>query len=176
LGVLGPDTINEALDEFDTEPGSVLEVESRLLISQGWVRAALDRAFACHDVESIIAELETFATPEFVRVEDQSEVQTWARRTLDALALRSPTSLKIALEAIRMAEREDYRLSDVLQRDLAMNLNTAFAVRTPPLSFFYSLNYSLECFSVILKVRGYSRFPYWGDERARERGPCQQTT
>jgi Enoyl-CoA hydratase/isomerase len=123
----------------------MLEAESQLSISRGQVCAALDRAFACNNVESIIAELETFAAPEFVRVEDQSRVQKWARMTLDALAQRSPTSLKITLEAVRIAEREDYTLSDYCRDLYAHPL---------PLSSLCALNYSLECFSFILKSQG----------------------
>ncbi|KAF9505267.1 hypothetical protein BS47DRAFT_1489885 [Hydnum rufescens UP504] len=96
----------------------------------GQVRIALDGASACKDVESVIAELETFAAPESVREEDRSEVEKWARMTLDVPALRSPTSLKAAFEAIRIAGRKDY---NPLQRDLAINI--AFAVSTSPPSF-----------------------------------------
>ncbi|KAF9505270.1 hypothetical protein BS47DRAFT_1400580 [Hydnum rufescens UP504] len=39
----------------------------------------------------------------------------------DALALGSPASLKVTLEAVRMAEQEDHILSDALQRHLAVN-------------------------------------------------------
>ncbi|KAF9514898.1 hypothetical protein BS47DRAFT_1391997 [Hydnum rufescens UP504] len=77
------------------------EAESQLSISQGEVRVALDRAFSRKDVESIIAELETLAAPE------------------------SPTNLKVTLEAVRIAERDDFRLSDALQMELG--IATAFA-------------------------------------------------
>ncbi|KAF9508903.1 hypothetical protein BS47DRAFT_1414311 [Hydnum rufescens UP504] len=154
LEVLGPHTINETLSEFDTEPGSMLEAESQLSISRGQVRAALDRAFACNDVESIIAELENF-----VRAEDQSEVQTWARRTLDALALRSPTSLKVTLEALRMAEREDYRLSDALQRDLA--INTAFTSGATP-------DFNTGVTSVLVNKDPANKRPNWSPSTLEE--------
>jgi 3-hydroxyisobutyryl-CoA hydrolase len=169
LEALGPHTINETLNEFDTEPSSAPEAESQLSISRGEVRVALDRAFSRKDVESIIAELETFAAPESVPAEHQTDVQKWARSTLDALALRSPTSLKVTLEAVRIAGRDDFRLSDALQMELG--IATAFAVRTffPSHPFVFYVHASL--YISFQKVRGQPRFRYWSEECARGQGP-----
>jgi len=56
------------------------------------LRPAIDRHFAHASVEEIVASLEAERAPEH---------GDWARRTLEALAKRSPTMLKVTLEQLR---------------------------------------------------------------------------
>ncbi|KAH9950202.1 3-hydroxyisobutyryl-coenzyme A hydrolase [Amylocystis lapponica] len=89
----------------------------------GPVRAALDAAFAHDTAEAIVAALEDLA-----RDSAHEPVRAWARETLDALALRSPTSLKVALAAVRRGRRMS--LLEALQME--MNLATAFCHGVTP--------------------------------------------
>ena len=91
LGLVGP-TVNAAAalycglaNEF-AGPGAPAPGELEAL------RPAIDRHFAHLRVEAIVASLEAERGDAFT---------TWARRTLDALARRSPTMLKVTLEQLR---------------------------------------------------------------------------
>ncbi|KAK7694060.1 hypothetical protein QCA50_003636 [Cerrena zonata] len=83
----------------------------------GAKRSALDFAFRHDKVESIIEDLEAIA-----QKHQSEDVKEWAQKTLDALNLRSPTSLRIALTAIRRGKH----LS--LREALQMELNFATAI------------------------------------------------
>lgn len=87
----------------------------------GAKRLALDLAFSQHTVEEIIAQLESFLTVE------NKEVQKWAADTLEMLHMRSPTSLKVALRAIRQGRRQT--LLEALNMEL--KIATAFCVSYP---------------------------------------------
>ncbi|EJD53137.1 3-hydroxyisobutyryl-coenzyme A hydrolase isoform 1 [Auricularia subglabra TFB-10046 SS5] len=83
-------TINTTIEEFyqerhNDEPATVI---------QGDVRAALDRAFSFDTVDEIVAELKNIEATGGV-------VGEWAKTALYDLHMRSPTSLRVALEAIR---------------------------------------------------------------------------
>lgn len=84
----------------------------------GAVRTALDIAFRHNKVEAIISELEAMVGTE------NREVQKWATDTLEMLHLRSPTSLKVALQAIRRGRKLSLR--DAL--DMELKIATAFCV------------------------------------------------
>ena len=87
----------------------------------GSVRAALDSAFSHKSVEAIFESLE-----EYKRSPDKDEqVKAWATSTLEALNLRSPTSLRVALHALR--ENKDRGLIDALRTELG--IATALCVR-----------------------------------------------
>ncbi|EAU88738.2 3-hydroxyisobutyryl-Coenzyme A hydrolase isoform 1 [Coprinopsis cinerea okayama7 len=88
--------------------------EPRSLLTGG-VRAALDAAFRHNEVEQIFASLE-----ELSQVEDAS-IKQWAQETLQKLNQRSPTSLKVALAAIRRGKKLD------LAQAMAMELRIAGA-------------------------------------------------
>ncbi|KAF9482807.1 3-hydroxyisobutyryl-CoA hydrolase [Pholiota conissans] len=85
-------------------------------------RVALDIAFGKPTVEGIITELESFA-----KIENE-EVRSWAQNTLAMLHLRSPTSLKVALRAIRQGAKLSLR--DALNMELKMA--TAFCRGATP--------------------------------------------
>jgi 3-hydroxyisobutyryl-CoA hydrolase len=84
----------------------------------GAKRVALDYAFRHNSVEEIIGDLGSFTM-----AEDPS-VKQWASETLATLHTRSPTSLKVALEAIRRGKRTT--LVQVLNMEL--KIATAFCV------------------------------------------------
>ncbi|KDR81742.1 hypothetical protein GALMADRAFT_135147 [Galerina marginata CBS 339.88] len=82
----------------------------------GAKRVALDYAFRHNTVEEIVKDLEIFAQSE------DMEVAKWAANTLTMLHLRSPTSLKVALEAIRRGSK----LSLLQALDMELKIATAF--------------------------------------------------
>ncbi|KAA6408410.1 MAG: 3-hydroxyisobutyryl- hydrolase [Lasallia pustulata] len=77
----------------------------------GPLRQAIDRCFHHHALEDILAAL---------RREEQSAGATaaWAAQTRRALAERSPTSLKVALRAMRVAAR--WSIAETFQREWAL--------------------------------------------------------
>lgn len=95
----------------------------------GATRVALDYAFRHHAVEKIIADLEAMSKTEDPRV------RQWALDTLKMLHARSPTSLKVSLEAIRRG-RQMTTLGQALNMEL--KIATAFCV-----SFSYNTNIPL---------------------------------
>ena len=107
--------INELLEEArsDEDPGS----GTTSIV--GAKREAIDAAFGNNTVEKIIASLTEMSSHH-----DDENIRNWAVETLDTLALRSPTSLKVALAAIRRGKT--MTLLDALQME--MNIATAFCV------------------------------------------------
>ena len=106
--------INDAIEEFYQEPHSG---EQPMLI-QGDIRRLLDRAFGCSSVEDIMRAL------------DQAQARggktgAWAKATLNDLQMRSPTSLCVALEAVRRGKHLR-TLADALKMELA--IATAYCV------------------------------------------------
>lgn len=89
----------------------------------GKVRSALDTAFSKQTVEEIMASLTRYS-------ENADDVGRWAKATLEELSLRSPTSLRVSLEAVRRGKKSS--LSEVL--DMELGIATAYIVR---LSFLY---------------------------------------
>lgn len=85
----------------------------------GAKRVALDSAFRHNTVEEIFAEL-----AEISKGHSDEGVRQWAAETLKTLELRSPTSLKVALAAVRRGKR--MTLLEALQME--MNIATAFCV------------------------------------------------
>jgi 3-hydroxyisobutyryl-CoA hydrolase len=78
----------------------------------------LDAAFAPSSVEKIFDHLEKF------KKSDDAAVAEWAEQTLANLNLRSPTSLKVALEAVRKGKKQS--LKETIQMELG--IATAFCV------------------------------------------------
>ena len=89
----------------------------------GAVRDALDDAFSQKTVEDIVSRLRHHADGKSKN--SSADVVQWAKDTLAMLEDRSPTSLKVALRAIRRAKKMN------LVDTLAMELNIAkkFCVR-----------------------------------------------
>ncbi|KAG6814570.1 hypothetical protein H0H92_000098 [Tricholoma furcatifolium] len=83
--------INNAVEEFSAERSP----DEKPYVFSGDTRAALDYAFRHNEIEEIFQDLETFVN------HSSSAVSQWAKETLEALHMRSPTSLKVALKAIR---------------------------------------------------------------------------
>lgn len=105
--------INAAIEDHVGEPD---EGGNPLV---GDVRAALDGAFGHNKVEEIFARLEELANSE------SEAVSKWAKETLASLQLRSPTSLKVALQAVRRGK--NLSLANALRME--MGIATAFLVR-----------------------------------------------
>ncbi|KAG5636410.1 hypothetical protein H0H81_008150 [Sphagnurus paluster] len=103
--------INNTVEEFVAER---LPEEPPLVLA-GDVRRALDFAFRHNAVEKIIKDLEVLAK------HTSPAISQWATATLQALHLRSPTSLKVALKAIRQGK------SMTLLQALDMELKIATA-------------------------------------------------
>jgi 3-hydroxyisobutyryl-CoA hydrolase len=88
----------------------------------GAKRIALDTAFRHSTVEAIFKELENLSGI------DNEEVKKWAADTLATLQLRSPTSLKVALEAVRRGSR----MSLLQALDMELKIATAFCRGASP--------------------------------------------
>ena len=102
--VTGSD-VNSVIDEFTTQP---LPKLSETLM--GAHRQAIDDAFGQSSVEEIIQVLENFK-------ENRPEVGKWAAETLETLYARPPTSLKVALEAVRRGVKM-HNVAQALQQEL----------------------------------------------------------
>lgn len=107
--------INDLLEQESSERDPD-EVASSFV---GAKRVALDSAFSHNTVEEIIAELAKTSNHH-----EEEDVRQWASDTLEMIHLRSPTSLKVALAAIRRGK--SMSLLDALQME--MNIATAFCV------------------------------------------------
>lgn len=103
--------LEEARSERDPE-----EVSTAIV---GAKREALDAAFSHNTVEKIVAALQDISSSH----RDEG-VRQWAVETLEEIDKRSPTSLKVALAAIRRGKH--MTLLDALQME--MNIATAFCV------------------------------------------------
>ncbi|KAF8798139.1 3-hydroxyisobutyryl-CoA hydrolase [Phlegmacium glaucopus] len=89
----------------------------------GAKRSALDSAFRHNTVEQIIKDLETFS-----QTSVDASVKQWASDTLAMLHMRSPTSLKVALKAIRRGKK----LTLLETLDMELKIATAFCSGASP--------------------------------------------
>jgi len=89
----------------------------------GATRLALDSAFRHNEVEHIVEDLEMFS-----RTSANASVKQWASDALEMLHMRSPTSLKVALTAIRRGK--NLSLLDTLNMEL--KIATAFCSGASP--------------------------------------------
>ncbi|KAF5380983.1 hypothetical protein D9615_004116 [Tricholomella constricta] len=106
--------INSTVEEFTAER---LPEEPPLTLV-GEVRDALDYAFRHNMVEKIIQDLGTLAE------HPSPAISQWAKQVSGALHLRSPTSLKVALKAIRQGKK--MTLLQALEMEL--KIATAYCV------------------------------------------------
>ena len=83
------------------------------------IRIALDSAFRHNEVHLIVKDVEVFS-----QTSANASVKQWASNTLAMLQMHSPTSLKVALEAIRRGK--ELSLLDTLKMEL--KIATAFCV------------------------------------------------
>jgi 3-hydroxyisobutyryl-CoA hydrolase len=117
--------VNEAIEHLHYDVGPTDPVAP----FTGAIRVALDSAFSQETVEDIIATLQNFTTND-----TSVDIAQWAKDTLAMLEERSPTSLKIALAAIRKG-----KLLDLLESfKMELNIATAFCVSAPINSFLDS--------------------------------------
>ncbi|KAF8623491.1 hypothetical protein AX15_006274 [Amanita polypyramis BW_CC] len=86
-----PSVIDRAIEELSSER----QPDEKPAPFFGKKRMALDFAFRHNQIEKIVGDLRTFLN------HDDKSIQEWAKDTLAMLEMRSPTSLKVALEAIR---------------------------------------------------------------------------
>ena len=92
----------------------------------GAIRMAVDSAFRHNEVELIVKDLEVVSQTSTIE-----SVKQWATNTLAMLHLRSPTSLKVALKAIRRGK--NMTLLEALNMEL--KIATAFCVSLIPFLF-----------------------------------------
>ena len=109
--------INNTIEQSYYEP----EASEPLVPLTGSIRAALDSSFSQKSVEKILESLEGH------KQSADEQVKAWATSTLEALGLRSPTSLRVALFALR--KNKDGGLLDALRTELG--IATALCVRHP---------------------------------------------
>jgi 3-hydroxyisobutyryl-CoA hydrolase len=126
------DLINNAIEELYEQP-----VDGSPNNLTGPTRVALDTAFGHKSVEEIINALEQLAasTP-------GDAVGTWAQQTLKELHLRSPTSLRIALEAVRRGKQ--MKLADALRMELGIATALLVCMRFQCIIFPF-----IDCFNQI---------------------------
>lgn len=108
------ETIDRTIEELSSEREP--DEETSPLV--GDVRVALDSAFRHDSVELILKDLEQFSRS------PDSAVGSWATQTLKSLHMRSPTSLKVALRALRKGK--NMSLLEVFQMELG--IATAYCV------------------------------------------------
>jgi 3-hydroxyisobutyryl-CoA hydrolase len=108
-----------AIDSIIEDCSQEREPGDRPCIFTGEKRVALDSCFGHDKVEDIMTDLKNVETSH-----QNPEIRTWAQETLAALELRSPTSLKVALIALRKGR--EGTLQAALQREL--NIATAYCV------------------------------------------------
>ena len=106
LGLVGPtlgaaDALHCGLADQQVEGATLVPGEFAPL------RPTIDRHFAHQSVEAIVASLQSESSPEHL---------DWKRRTLEALAKRSPTMLKVTLEQLRRGA--GMGLADVFRMEL----------------------------------------------------------
>jgi len=108
------DTIEEFVAERDpSEPPAPFV---------GAVRIALDTAFGHNTVDAIMSDLAALETS------GDGSVREWAIKTLDSLTLRSPTSLAIALRAVRRGKK----MTLIEALDMELKIATAFCNGASP--------------------------------------------
>ncbi|KAF5387501.1 hypothetical protein D9757_006518 [Collybiopsis confluens] len=115
--------VNDIIEENSSESEHPGTLSSALV---GPVRAALDFAFRHNKVEDIIQDVDAL-----VQHKDPS-ISKWASGTLESLNLRSPTSLKVALRAIRRGKTQslvealemEYKIAAALCNEASPDFHT----------------------------------------------------
>ncbi|KAJ7074090.1 3-hydroxyisobutyryl-coenzyme A hydrolase isoform 1 [Mycena amicta] len=116
------DANNVAIDRTLEELSHEREQEDPPLPFVDAKRVAMDMAFGHDRVELIFSDLELMTQDE------DPNISQWAMETLDTLKLRSPTSLKVALKAIRFGKEQT--LTEALNMEL--KIATAFCNGASP--------------------------------------------
>jgi 3-hydroxyisobutyryl-CoA hydrolase len=118
-----PTTVDQAIEEFFSER---LPEEGSAYLT-GRVREAIDMVFSKNSIEEIMS---------LLRAPPAEVDRAWAAETLEQLELRSPTSLQLALLAIRKGR--SMNLAEALKMEL--DIATAYCVT---LTSFLDLSLSL---------------------------------
>jgi len=98
--------VNQTMAEYSLGLPSLKEEP---ILLAGDLRNAIDRCFQFNTVEEIFQALETEAQSE------QSSQKEWAKKTLETLSVRSPTSLKVTLRQLRLGKQ--WSISETFQRE-----------------------------------------------------------
>lgn len=106
------DIVNKTMAEYSLGLPSLKEEPIMLA---GSLRNAIDRCFKFNTVEEIFQALETEAQSE------QSKHKEWAKKTLETLSIRSPTSLKVTLRQMRLGKK--WSISETFQREHEISAN-----------------------------------------------------
>lgn len=93
--------VNKTMAEFSTGVPSVREEPIQLA---GKLRSAIDRCFQYNTMEEIIQALQ-----------NETEMKSWAEKTLETLSARSPTSLKVTLRQLRVGQQ--WNIQETFQRE-----------------------------------------------------------
>lgn len=109
-----PSVIDSTIEEFSSER----QPDEAPKSFTGNKRDALDFAFRHDQVEEIFKDLESFVNHK------DAAISQWAAETITILNLRSPTSLKVALKAIRKGK--NMTLLEAL--DMELKIATAYCV------------------------------------------------
>jgi 3-hydroxyisobutyryl-CoA hydrolase len=111
------EVINSVIEELSSEyqTGETSQLS-------GNIRIAIDHAFKHNRVEDILQALET------QRTHGSPMIRDWAARTIETLNLRSPTSLRVSLEAMRRGK--SLTLQEALNMEL--RLSTAYCMQASP--------------------------------------------
>ncbi|GAA5978219.1 hypothetical protein JCM10908_004277 [Rhodotorula pacifica] len=117
------ETVNAAINEFAADADELRRALADYPL-QGPIRRAIDAIFARPTAEDIMADLAALeegsydvskiVLPQDGEV-DMSAVQKWAKETREAISLRSPTSVKLSLKAIR--EGRKLNIDEVFRMD-----------------------------------------------------------
>ncbi|KAJ5121419.1 uncharacterized protein N7515_009380 [Penicillium bovifimosum] len=99
--------VNKTIAEFSV---GLPTLEEEPMFLAGSLRAAIDRCFGFNTIEEIIEALEK-----------ETEQKKWARKTLEYLASRSPTSLKVTLRQMRLGK--NWSISETFQRERQIAYN-----------------------------------------------------
>ncbi|KAF8163438.1 3-hydroxyisobutyryl-CoA hydrolase [Crassisporium funariophilum] len=144
------DLINRTIEELSSER-EPSEASSPFI---GAKRTALDSAFRHNTVEKITEELEALS-----RTSEDASVKQWAADTLNTLHMNSPTSLKVALKAIRRGKK----LTLLETLDMELKIATAFCSGASP-DFFTGVQ------AVIVdKIKGVR--PNWSPSNLKDVSP-----
>jgi len=105
----GYQKINSCIEEFVADANSIEGKPSPLV---GLQRKAIDACFGFKRAEEIVSALQQVENGSHKLVKDSSlkeqdvtELQKWAKETRETIELRSPTSVKVALEGIRLGAK-----------------------------------------------------------------------
>jgi 3-hydroxyisobutyryl-CoA hydrolase len=106
------DIVNKTMAEYSL---GLPSLEEEPIMLAGSLRNAIDRCFKFNTVEEIFQALETEAQSE------QSQHKEWAKKTLETLSIRSPTSLKVTLRQMRLGKK--WSISETFQREHEISAN-----------------------------------------------------